>query len=148
MFAEAGVSAVGNADEALHKEQDEMVVVTRTLKPTLLLEANFGTMERPLCANLNSKDTVKQLVETLKLLKEAELDNSDARSKITPISDDLGIILAGDGSPTNALTCLKKLDKTYKNIFASFGGFHVMLESIKMKNSLFSAVYLDHSYVH
>ena len=149
VFAEADVSAVGNADEALHEEQDEMVVVMRTPKPTLL-EANFGTMERPLRADLNSKDTVKQLadyaVETLKLLNEAELDNNDAWSKITPISDDLGIILAGDGSPTYALTCLKKLDKTYKNVFASFGGFHVMLESIKMKNSLFSAVYLDHMY--
>ena len=76
VFAEADVSAVGNADEALHEEQDEMVAVTRTPKPTLL-EANFGTMERPLRAELNSKDTVKQLadycVETLKLLKEAEL---------------------------------------------------------------------------
>ena len=60
MFAEADVSAVGNADEALHEEQDEMVAVTRTPKPSLL-EANFGTMERPLRADLNSKDTVKQL---------------------------------------------------------------------------------------
>jgi hypothetical protein len=43
VFAEADVSTVGNADEALHEEQDKMVVVVRTPKPTLL-EANFGTM--------------------------------------------------------------------------------------------------------
>ena len=112
------------------------------------LERNNAIVDRPMKADLNSKSTVKSLMNYALDIRRNVLDTDpedDWWDNITPIMEDIELPLLGDGSPTYAISTILRTDEDNKyrgKVKGVGGGFHLLLEAHRKCGSLFSGSHL------
>ena len=113
------------------------------------LERNNAIVDRPMKADLNSKSTVKSLMNYALDIRKNVLDSDPEddwwNDNVTPIMKEIELSLLGDGSPTYAISTIlrKDEDKKYRGkVKGVGGGFHLLLEAHRKCGSLFSGSHL------
>ena len=151
MVEEKGVRGLANADQpssevttVISNVQEEDVDTYQTS-----LDANNSIVDRPMKADLNAKSTVKSLMNYGLDIRSNVLEKAAENEwweEQTPIMQDYGLPLLGDGSPTYAISTILRTDtaKKYKDKVMGFGGgFHLLLETHRKRGSLFGASHLE-----
>ena len=113
------------------------------------LDANNSIVDRPMKADLNAKSTVTSLMNYGLSIRSNVLNNAAENewwAEQTPIMEDYGLPLLGDGSPTYAISTIlrKDTDEKYNGKVMGFGGgFHLLLETHRKRGSLFGGSHLE-----
>lgn len=114
------------------------------------LEKNNAIVDRPMKADLNSKSTVKSLMNygltIRKNILESDPEDDWWEENNTPIMEDIELPLLGDGSPTYAISTILRKDAEkmeYRGkVKGVGGGFHLLLEAHRKCGSLFGGSHL------
>ena len=151
MVEEKGVRKLANSDQP----SSEVVTVVSNVREEEVdmfqtsLDANSSIVDRPMKADLNSKSTVKSLMNYGLTIRSNVLESAAENEwwkEQTPILQDYGLPLLGDGSPTYAISTILRTDeaKKYEGKVMGFGGgFHLLLETHRKRGSLFGASHLE-----
>ena len=147
-----GVRSVNEADENASRVETHLSDVSETDVDEFQtsLEKNNAIVDRPMKADLNSKSTVKSLmnygVTIRKNVLESDAEDDWWKENNKPIMEDIELPLLGDGSPTYAISTILRKDAEkmeYRGkVKGVGGGFHLLLEAHRKCGSLFGGSHL------
>lgn len=136
-------------------ESDEVCIDESIIGEATKEGVNDTEYEIPMKADLNASSTVRALADYSKDLlrciqdeskKEANdgvQDDFEEYINEKPLIDDVGVFMAGDGSPSYLFHRLKdKHPESYKMVQNFCGGFHLLLELLKMRGKVFEGSHL------